>query len=113
MERIDVLRKAIIDVYEEYAAYLRGSNYSSVDYQVITDDKHNHYQLVAVGWENDKRIFYVIFQADIIANKIWIQEDNTEDGLAALLGEKGIAKKEVVLAYFPEYHRKYTEYAVA
>ena len=46
-------------------------------------------------------------------NKIWIQEDNTEDGLAALLAEKGIAKKEVVLAYFPEYHRKYTEYAVA
>ncbi len=113
MERIAILREAIIEVYEEYAAYLRGSNYASVDYQVITDDKHNHYQLVAVGWENDKRIFYVIFQADIIGNKIWIQEDNTEDGLAALLGEKKIAKKEVVLAYFPEYHRKYTEYAVA
>lgn len=113
MERIDILKKAIIDVYEEYVTYLRGSNYSSVDYQIIEDDKNHHYQLVAVGWENDKRIFYVIFQADIITEKIWIQEDNTEDGLAALLGEKGISKKEVVLAYFPEYHRKYTEFAVA
>ena len=112
MERIDILRKAIIEVYEEYATYLRGSNYSSVDYQIITDDKNYHYQLVAVGWDNDKRIFYVIFQADIISHKIWIQEDNTEDGLAALLEAKGILKKEVVLAYFPEYHRKYTEYAV-
>lgn len=113
MERIAVLQKAIISVYEEYAAYLRGSNYSSVDYQLIIDDKNNHYQLVAIGWENDNRIFYVIFQSDIINDKIWIQEDNTEDGLAALLAGKGIAKKEVVLAYFPEYHRKYTEYAVA
>ena len=113
MERIAILRKAIIDVYEDYATYLRGSNYSTVDYQLIIDDKNQHYQLVAIGWENDKRIFYVIFQSDIIGDKIWIQEDNTEDGLAALLAEKGIAKKEVVLAYFPEYHRKYTEYAVA
>jgi hypothetical protein len=113
MERIEKLEKAIIGVYEEYATYLRGSNYSSVDYQLIIDEKNKHYQLVALGWENDNRIFYVIFQSDIISDKIWIQEDNTEDGLAALLGEKGVAKREMVLAYFPEYHRKYTEYAVA
>ena len=113
MERIDILQKAIIAVYEEYAAYLRGSNYSSVDYQLIIDEKNKHYQLIAIGWENDNRIFYVIFQSDIIGDKIWIQEDNTEDGLAALLGEKGVSKNNVVLAYFPEYHRKYTEYAVA
>jgi hypothetical protein len=113
MERIEKLEKAIINVYEEYATYLRGSNYSSVNYQLIIDEKNKHYQLIALGWENDNRIFYVIFQSDIIGNKIWIQEDNTEDGLAALLGEKGVAKSEVVLAYFPEYHRKYTEYAVA
>lgn len=112
MERINFLQKSIIDVYQDYAEYLRGSNYSSVDYQLIIDEKNHHYQLVAVGWENDNRIFYVIFQCDIIADKIWVQEDNTEDGLAALLEEKGVAKKEMVLAYFPEYHRKYTEYAV-
>jgi XisI protein len=112
MERIAILQKAILDVYEEYATYLRGSNYSSVNYQLIIDEKNRHYQLIAVGWENDNRIFSIIFQSDIIDDKIWIQEDNTEDGLAALIGEKGISKKEIVLAYFPEYHRKYTEYAV-
>ena len=113
MERINVFRNAIIESYKEYAAYLRGTNYSSVDYHLVIDDENNRYQLEAVGWENDRRIFYVIFQSDIIGDKIWIQEDNTEDGLASFLEEKGIAKKELVLAYFPEYHRKYTEYAVA
>jgi hypothetical protein len=48
-----------------------------------------------------------------IGKKIWIQEDNTEDGLANLLLEKGIQKQEIVLAYYPEYHRSYTEFAAA
>ena len=113
MERIDFFRKAILDSYKDYAAYLRGTNFSSVDYHTVKDDENNRYQLEAVGWENDRRIFYVIFQSDIIGDKIWIQEDNTEDGLASFLEEKGVSKKEMVLAYFPEYHRKYTEYAVA
>jgi hypothetical protein len=113
MERVNILKQAIIEVYEEYAAYLRGSNFSTIEYQIVADDIHLHYLLLAVGWEKQKRIFYVIFQADIKGNAIWIQEDNTEEGLATFLKEKGISNKEIVLAYFPEYHRKYTEYAVA
>jgi len=45
-------------------------------------------------------------------DKIWIQEDNTEDGFANLLLEKGVEKKEIVLAYYPDYHRQYTEFTV-
>ncbi len=113
MDRININKNLVLNVFTEYKTYLKGSNFSSVDYQIITDEKNHHYQLVAVGWEGDERIFYVIFQADLIGEKIWIQEDNTEDGLASFLEEKGISKKEIVLAYFPEYHRKYTAYAVA
>jgi hypothetical protein len=36
-----------------------------------------------------------------------------EYSIAERLIEKGIAKKEIVLGYFPEYHRVHTEYAVA
>jgi len=107
------LKKAILSVFEEYTDYLRGGHPSSVEYHTVIDDNNDRYQLTAVGWEKNTRIFYVIFQADIIGEKVWIQVDNTEDGLAALLEEKGILKKDIVLAYFPEYHRKYTEYAAA
>lgn len=113
MDKSTGLKKAILDVFAEYADYLRGGRVSSVDYHVIADEKNNRYQLGAVGWEDNTRIFYVIFQADIIGEKIWVQVDNTEDGLAALLEEKAISKQDIVLAYFPEYHRKYTDYAVA
>ena len=36
-----------------------------------------------------------------------------EYSIAERLVEKGIPKKEIVLAYFPDYHRVYTEYAVS
>jgi XisI protein len=113
MERLDIFRNTIVDVMTEYAQYLQGSNLPDVRYSVVEDRKNDVYQLMAIGWEKSNRVYNIIFHADIINSHIWIQEDNTEDGFAALLEEKGITKKEMVLAYFPEYHRKYTEYAVA
>ena len=113
MERLDFFRKAITSAMTDYATYLEGSNLPKVRYQVVEDDKNDTYQLLAIGWENNNRIYYVIFHADIINGHIWIQEDNTEEGFANLLLEKGVSKKDIVLAYYPEYHRSYTEFAVA
>lgn len=113
MERIDILRKAVVEAMSEHAAWLSGSNFPTVEYQVLTDEKHDKYQLLAVGWEKNERIYYVIFHADIIGGKIWVQEDNTEVGFANLLLEKGIRKQDIVLAYYPEFHRKFTEFAAA
>jgi hypothetical protein len=112
MERLNLLRQSILEVYQEYADYLRGGNEPDVRYQLIIDDTNKHFQLVAVGWRGIHRIFYVLFQCDLIDNKIWIQADNTEEGLASFLEDKGILKSEMVLAYFPEFHRKYMAYAV-
>jgi hypothetical protein len=113
MDKIASFRNNIQLAMTGYADYLRGSNLPEVEYQLITDEKHDKYQLLAIGWEKHERIYQVIFQADIIKGKIWIQEDNTEDGFANLLLEKGIDKKDIVLAYYPDYHRQFTEFAVA
>lgn len=113
MDKIIFLKNAITTAMIEYAAYLAGANLPKVEYSVLTDDKHYRYQLLAVGWEKNERIYSVIFHADIINDHIWIQEDTTEEGFANLLLEKGVDKKEVVLAYYPDYHRQYTEFAVA
>jgi hypothetical protein len=58
-----------------------------------------------------KRIFNLLFHLDIVGDKIWVQEDKMEYSIAEKLAERGISKKEIVLAYFPDYHRTYTEYA--
>jgi hypothetical protein len=113
MDKIKFLKKCIIESMEEYSVYLNGSNLPSVKYSVIADDKNGKYQLLALGWEKNERIFSIIFHADIEGEHVWIQEDNTEEGLANLLIKRGIDKKDIVLAYYPESHRQYTEFAVA
>ena len=84
MERLDFFRKAITGAMTDYAKYLEGSNMPKVRYQVVEDAKNDTYQLLAIGWENHNRIYYIIFHADIINGHIWIQEDNTEEGFANL-----------------------------
>ncbi len=113
MEKIGFLRESIVSAMADYAHYLSGSNLPKVEYTLLTDEKHDKYQLLAVGWEKSERIYQVIFHADIVDGHVWIQEDNTEDGFANLLLEKGLDKKDIVLAYFPDFHRQFTEFAVA
>lgn len=113
MEKVDFLSKSIISAMKEYADYLSGSNLPKVEYSLLTDEKHHKYQLIAVGWDKSERVYHIVFHADIVGEHIWIQEDNTEDGFANLLVEKGVEKKDIVLAYYPDYHRQYTEFAVA
>ncbi len=97
----------------DYAQYLDGSNLPKVAYSILGDERHDKYQLLAVGWDKNDRIYHIVFHADIVGGHIWIQEDNTEDGFANLLLEQGVDKKDVVLAYYPEHHRQFTEFAVA
>ncbi|WP_309143394.1 element excision factor XisI family protein [Nostoc favosum] len=49
---------------------------------------------------------------DIINDKIWIQRDGTEYGIAKELVNAGIPKNQIVLAFQPADIRQYTEFAV-
>jgi len=69
--------------------------------------------LYVVGWDNRKRIHNINIHADIINGKIWIQHDNTEEGIVADLEREGVPKSDIVLAFHEPELRKHTEYAVA
>ena len=107
------MQEKINAVIAEYLKNLRQADNQNIDFQPIIDDKGKHFQLIAVGWEGKQRVFNLLFHLDIIGEKIWIQADKMEESVAEVLVEKGVSKKEIVLAYFPDYHRAYTEYAVA
>ena len=47
---------------------------------------------------------------DIKEDKIWIQYDGTEIGVANELVALAIPKEDMVLAYMPAYKRPYAEY---
>ena len=114
MDRVKKFRKAILDLIEEYITeHTKQTSLNGVQYQPIIDKEHHRYQLLTVGWHNKQRIHSLIFHVDIINDKIWIQNDNLEYSVAERLVDKGISKKDIVLAYFSPAHRAYTEYATA
>lgn len=112
MDRVTFLQEKINAVIAEYLKNLRQNDSQNIDFQSIIDEKGKHFQLIAVGWEGRQRVFNLLFHLDIIGEKIWVQADKMEDSVAEILVEKGVSKKEIVLAYFPDYHRVHTEYAV-
>ena len=80
--------------------------------QVIFDTKNNHYQLLHLGWENQKRTFGVSIHIDIKNGKVWIQRNSTDIDIAQELVEKGIPKRDIVLGLQSPAMRKYTDFAV-
>jgi hypothetical protein len=114
MDRITKFRQTIKSVIEDYIAEnTKQTSLNEVQYQPIIDDENQRFQLLTVGWHNRQRIHSLIFHVDIINDKIWIQNDNLEYSVAERLVEKGISKKDIVLAYFSPSHRVFTEYATA
>lgn len=96
----NLLRKRASQVWDE-----------RIQAQTIFDTERDHYQLIYVGWRDSKRVYGVILHADIIDEKIWIQQDGTEEGLANQLVELGVPKPDIVLAFDPPELRKYTEFS--
>jgi XisI protein len=114
MDRIAILQQAIVSVMDDYIAeHAHSESLQGLQYEKVIDAQNLHFQLILLGWKERQRIFNLIFHVDIIGDKIWIQEDNLEYSVAERLTEKGISKKEIVLAYFTTAHRQYTEYAVS
>ncbi|MEO1396470.1 MAG: XisI protein [Cyanobacteria bacterium J06634_5] len=87
--------------------------YGEVVRQTLFDQERDHYQLINTGWENRRRVYGCLLHLDIQKDgKIWIQYDGTETGIANQLVEKGIPKKEIVLAYQSDYTRKLSDFTV-
>ncbi len=50
---------------------------------------------------------------DIKNGKIWLQQDNTEIGMANEFLEMGVPKEDIVLAFYSPYIRQFTDFAVS
>ncbi|CAN1211595.1 FdxN element excision controlling factor protein [Tumidithrix helvetica PCC 7403] len=81
--------------------------------ELIFDTVRDRYQLVEVSWQNGRRIYGTLLHIDIINNKLWIQQDGTEAGIADDLIALGIPKHQIVLGFKPIDRRKLTEFAVS
>lgn len=110
MDKLDRYREYVSDLLKKYAENRPSSQ--DVEVQVILDRENDHYQIVNVGWQNQKRIYGCVLHLDIKNGKIWLQHNGTERRIARELEERGVPRNDIVLAFYAPYRRQFTEYAV-
>jgi hypothetical protein len=110
MDKLERYRKIIRKIILEYASYKPSRG--DVKTEAIIDEENDHYELIHVGWVNDRRVHGSVIHLDIIDGKIWIQHDGTSWPVADALLEAGITKEEIVLGFQPPHLRQYTDFAV-
>jgi hypothetical protein len=84
-----------------------------IEVQLLMDSVRDHYQWMNVGWDGFKRIYQCLIHLDIKDGKIWIQQNWTEDDLAAELVELGVPHEDIILGLQPPFKRPYTDYGAA
>ena len=110
MDRLAQYRTYIQDILNEYSQYKPA--YGDVELETIYDITNDHYQLLSVGWNKHQRIHGTILHVDIRNNKIWVQYDGTEEGIANRLMELGVPPEDIVIGFHPPYQRQYTRFSV-
>ena len=111
MDSLSTLRQAVERVLAVYTKipYAHGE----LRCEALFDREHDRYALITLGWDAGKRVHFPLVHIDIVGGKVWIEKDNTEDGVASELVQAGIPKSQIVLAFRPPEVRKQTEFAVA
>lgn len=110
MVSLETYRDIVQQILAEYSTHQPA--YGDVEMELIFDRQRDRYQLVCTGWNKKRRIYGSLIHIDLKGDKIWIQSDGTEVGIANLLVDKGIPTQNIVLAYQAPDLRQFTEFAL-
>ncbi len=78
--------------------------------QLLFDDDRGGYLVLDIGWNDDNYLHATPIHINLIEDKIWIQYDDTEEGVATDLLAAGIPKEDIVLGFRHPNVRQYTEF---
>ncbi|MBP0035084.1 MAG: XisI protein [Roseofilum sp. Belize BBD 4] len=104
------LIKNILTEYDRISAQVPDPD---IDEVLMFDDDRSQYLWFNIGWKDSRRIKAVSVYVRIKNEKIYIEEDWTEDGIATELLREGVPKEDIVLAFHEPESRKFTEFAIA
>jgi XisI protein len=113
MNRLEFYRESIKTFLKHYADSINQHPEPGLETEIVFDTENDHYLLLDVGWDKEKRVHHCIFHFDIKNGKIWLQENNTDIEVDQELEEMGISKKEIVVGFHYPSMREYSDYAVS
>lgn len=113
MDKLTHYRTILIQLLQNHSELLNRSVIDDVRTYTIFDETRDHYMLFRSGWQGKERIHIPLLYVRIADDKLWIEEDYTEDGLATELTDSGIPNTDIVLGFRHPSLRPLTEFAVA
>jgi hypothetical protein len=99
----------IKNILKEHSEY-RSRGDDDIQSQVVFDDEHQRYLVLDMGWDDKEYWHTTPIHVDVIGGKIWIQYDDTEDGIATDLLEAGVPEDDIVLGFHHPQVRPFTEF---
>lgn len=113
MDRVEQYTTLIKQALHEYVTLVQKSPHLPYQAVMAFDDEHQQYLVRKVGWQENKRILKTVLHLALHNDKIYIEEDWTEEGIATWLLEHGVPSTDIVLSFQPPLIRAYSEFAVA
>jgi XisI protein len=110
MEKVNNYRQIVRDILTAHSQIQPA--YGEIEMELLFDENRGRYQVLRAGWLQKKRVYGVLIHVDLKSDKIWIQYDGTEVGVANELVAQGISTADIVLAYHSEFIRQYDGFAV-
>ncbi len=107
--QLERYREIARNLISEYARYK--PSHGDIELRAISD--RDFYLLVSFGWSGDRRVHSTILHLRIDRGKIWIERDETEEGIAQDLLDRGVPKEDIVLAFYHPDDRQLTDFAIA
>ncbi|MCI0389145.1 MAG: XisI protein [Acidobacteria bacterium] len=113
MERVKDYSRVVRQIMEAHARPAVSFPAECVEKLLIMDEERGHYQLLKLGWQDQKRIKWMMIYIRIKDGKILIEHDLTEDSVAIELVQAGVPKEDIVLSFQAPEVRQHLEYAAA
>ncbi len=112
MDKLKKYKNLIISTLEDYIASDKLN--PNEELYLVKDEVQMHYLLYNNWWrERDCTRFYgCLVHVRIKNEKIYIEYDGTDEGFGDVFAEKGVPKKDIVLAFHAPSKRPHTGFGV-
>ena len=111
MDTLERYRLIVRQLIDEIALYK--PSHGQIETEAIIDPQRDHYEVMHVGWDRQRRVHGSVVHIDIIQGKIWIQHDGTNRPVAEELLTAGVPREDIILGFHPAQVRQYTDFGVA
>ncbi|NOT62112.1 MAG: XisI protein [Acidobacteria bacterium] len=113
MEKMTRYRQLIRQLFNSYAQATVQYPREGVERVLIMNEERGHYQLMTLGWHDQKRVKWLTLYVRCKDGKIWIEHDAIESGFANELIDAGVPATDIVLAFHAPESRELVKLAAA